>query len=86
MKPRKILRPKEAMTRLGCGHTKFYNDYVYRKGGDENVPGTSVRRLHSVPLGPRNVGLLEHEIDDLIDALTELRDVVTRHHAAAGRD
>ena len=74
MKPRKILRRKEAMSRLGCGHTKFHSDYVYREGGDENVPGTCVPRLRPLHLGPRNVGFLEHELDTLIDALAELRD------------
>ena len=35
-------------------------------------------------LGPRNIGYLDAEIDELIDA--ELRDAVTRYHGAAGRD
>jgi predicted DNA-binding transcriptional regulator AlpA len=71
MKPRKILRRKEAMARLGCGHTKFHDDYVHREGGDENDPGTSVPRVRPLHLGPRNVGFLEHELDALIDALAK---------------
>jgi hypothetical protein len=74
MKPRKIVRPKQAMANLGCGHTKFYADYVYHDGGDENVPGTTVPRLRLLRLGPRNSGVLEHEIDALIDGLAALRD------------
>jgi hypothetical protein len=34
-------------------------------------------------LGPRNIGYLDAEIDELIDAIAELRDAVTRHHGAA---
>jgi hypothetical protein len=37
-------------------------------------------------LGPRNIGYLDAEIDELIDAIAELRDAVTRYHGAAGRD
>jgi hypothetical protein len=38
------------------------------------LPGTTIPRLRPVPLGERNVGYLEHEIDDLIDALAAQRD------------
>jgi predicted DNA-binding transcriptional regulator AlpA len=50
------------------------------------VPGTEIPRVRPVPLGPRNIGYLDAEIDELIDAIAELRDAVTRHHGAAGRD
>jgi predicted DNA-binding transcriptional regulator AlpA len=55
--PRQILRPKEAQRRLGVGHTKFYADYV------------NTGRLRLVRLGERSVGILEHELDALIDQL-----------------
>jgi predicted DNA-binding transcriptional regulator AlpA len=57
--PRQILRPKEAQRRLGVGHTKFYEDFI----------GTG--RLRLVRLGERSVGVLEHELDKLIDQLPE---------------
>jgi predicted DNA-binding transcriptional regulator AlpA len=62
MTPKRIIRPKEAMSRLSCGRTKFYSDYV-RTG-----------RLRLIPLGPRNVGILESELDALIDQLVAERD------------
>jgi predicted DNA-binding transcriptional regulator AlpA len=74
MKPRKILRPKETWAKLGCGKTTFEKLYRFHRANDPFVPNTEIRRLKPVPLGERNIGFLEHEADDLIDALAELRD------------
>jgi predicted DNA-binding transcriptional regulator AlpA len=74
MKPRKILRPKETWEKLGCGHSKFEEHYRFRSAADPFVPNTNIPRVKAVPLGERNVGFLEHELDALIDALAELRD------------
>jgi predicted DNA-binding transcriptional regulator AlpA len=63
--PRQILRPKEAQRRLGVGHTKFYADYV------------NTGKLRLVRLGERSVGVLEHELDALIDRLPERDSTVT---------
>jgi hypothetical protein len=71
MKPRKILRRKEAMSRLGCGLTKFTQDYQYHNEADPYVPGTQIPRLRSISLGPRFSGFLEHKLDELIDALAD---------------
>ena len=57
--PRQILRPKEAQRRLGVGHTKFYEDFI------------NTGRLRLVRLGPRAVGIVERELDELIDHLPE---------------
>jgi predicted DNA-binding transcriptional regulator AlpA len=57
--PRRILRPKEAQLRLGVGHTKFYADFI------------NTGRLRLVRLGPRAVGIVEDELDKLIDQLPE---------------
>ena len=76
MKPKRIVREPEACSRLGCRRTKFRKDYRFHNADDPNVPGTDIPRLRPVVLGPRNVGYLDSEIDDLIDALAELRDVV----------
>ena len=71
MKPRKILRPKEAWARLARGKTAFEENYRFHTPNDPFIPGTQIERLKSIRLGPRNVGFLEHEIDALIDALAE---------------
>jgi hypothetical protein len=63
---RQVLRPKEAQRRLGVGHTKFYQDFV------------NTGRLKLVRLGERSVGVLEHELDALIDQLPE-RDAALAH-------
>ena len=85
MKPRKILRPKETWASLGCGKTKFDEDYRFHTPDDPFVPGTEIPRLKPIPLGERNIGYLEHEKDALIDALAELRDAVpvAPHRAGA---
>ena len=74
MKPKKIIRRKEACNKLGCGRTKFRDDYEYHDGGEPNVPGTDISRVKAIPLGPRNKGFLDGEIDGLIDGLVALRD------------
>jgi predicted DNA-binding transcriptional regulator AlpA len=71
--PKRIVRKKEAWLRLGCGHSKFHEAYVLRDPADPFVPGTEIPRLKPIPLGSRNIGFLDHEIDELIDALAELR-------------
>ena len=71
MKPKRIVRPKEAWKKLGCGHSKFEEDYRFHTPDDPFVPGTNIPRVKGVPLGPRNVGFLEHELDALIEALAE---------------
>ena len=71
---RRILRAKEAWAKLGCGKTKFEEDYRHHSDDDPHVPGTDIARVKPIPLGERLIGFLEHEIDELIDALAELRD------------
>ena len=71
---RAILRLKQAISRLGCRRTKFAQDYRWHSADDPYVPGTAIRRIKAIPLGLRNVGFLDNEIDELIDALAALRD------------
>jgi len=59
---RRIIRPKEAWQRLGCGHDKFYRDYV------------NTGRLKLITLGKHSKGIVEDELDDLIGELIEERD------------
>jgi predicted DNA-binding transcriptional regulator AlpA len=60
----RIIRPKEAMSRLGIGHTKFYADI--RKG----VLPKPVR------LGSRSVGMIEEELEAVVERLKSERDRV----------
>jgi predicted DNA-binding transcriptional regulator AlpA len=59
---KRIIRPKEAMARLGIGHSKFYDDI--KKG----VLPKPVR------LGPRSVGIIEEELDAVVERLRAERD------------
>jgi predicted DNA-binding transcriptional regulator AlpA len=73
-KPRRILRPKAAHEKCGCGKTKFDDEYRYHGDDDPDVTGApGIKRVKPIPLGERNIGYLEHEIDELMDALAELR-------------
>jgi predicted DNA-binding transcriptional regulator AlpA len=60
---KRILRPKEVQQRLGIGHTNFWENFV------------ATRRLRLVRLGPRSVGVIEDELDALIDELAAARDL-----------
>jgi excisionase family DNA binding protein len=54
--PKKILRPREARQRLGIGNTRFYE--LVNEG-----------KIRLVRLGPRAVGVIEDELDQLITEL-----------------
>jgi predicted DNA-binding transcriptional regulator AlpA len=89
MTPKRIIREREGYERLGCGRTKFRRDYVVRDASKPNVPGTEIKRLKPIPLGERNIGFLEAELEALIDALVALRDAKPgrpRKPAAAEQD
>jgi predicted DNA-binding transcriptional regulator AlpA len=60
---RRLIRPREAWQRLGCGHTKFYQ-----------LVGAG--RIRLVQLSPRIKAVVEDELDDLIDELIEARNEV----------
>ena len=60
---RRLIRPREAWQRLGCGHTKFYE-----------LVGAG--RIRLVQLSARIKAVVEDELDDLIDKLIEARDGV----------
>jgi hypothetical protein len=71
-----ILRQPEARQKVGVGKTHFSENYVLNDPGDPYVPGTDgkVRRVRPVPLGERNIGFIDDEIDILIHELREFRD------------
>ncbi|MDR6306242.1 putative ATP-dependent Lon-type protease [Nitrobacter vulgaris] len=62
--------------KLPVGRTKFNDDYVYREGGAEFIPGTSIPRLRPVRLGPRAIAFAEDEVEAVIEALR--RESLTR--------
>jgi hypothetical protein len=74
IKPRKILRPRVTRERIARGRTAFEENIRWHSDDDPYIPGTTIPRLRPVPIGVRDIGYLEHEVDALIDALAELRD------------
>lgn len=68
----KILRPKKCYGedgKTGAGKTKFWEDFVLHDEADPYVPGTKVKRLRRVRLGPKAVGFVEGDVDRLIVGL-----------------
>ena len=71
---KRIVREPEACNRLGVKRTKFRTHYRFNDPADPLVPNLNHPRLRPAPIGVRNLGYLEHEIEQLIDALAKLRD------------
>jgi hypothetical protein len=74
----KFLRFSETFGRRGripLGHSAAYENYIFRPGGDDFIPGTKIPRLRRVALGERAIGFVESEVDALIEALAAQRDV-----------
>jgi hypothetical protein len=59
---------------IPIGKTKFYTDIVYREGGDENIPGTNIPRLHLANLSDRVRVGFEDEVNALAEAIRKHRD------------
>jgi hypothetical protein len=57
--PKRLIRPKEAWTRMGIGHTKFYEDYI------------NTGRLRLLQLGPKSTALFEHDLEQVMAELPE---------------
>jgi len=60
--PQQILRPAEAWKRLGVKRSTFYNEFV------------ATGRVRLIKIGERARGVLEHELDQLIDEMAADRD------------
>jgi len=60
--PKRVVRLNVAQKRLGIGHTKFREDFL------------NSGRLRIVRLGPKSCGVIEQELDALIDELTDNND------------
>jgi predicted DNA-binding transcriptional regulator AlpA len=61
--PHQILRPEQAWKRLGVKRSTFYNEFV------------ASGKIRLVKIGERARGVLEHELDQLIDEMAAERDV-----------
>jgi hypothetical protein len=57
-----LLRPKEIWKRLGCGRTKFYEDFV------------ATGRIKLADIGPNAKGAPEYEVDEVIAEIIAERD------------
>lgn len=72
---KRLVRPKPIYDtqrgRVPVGRTRFYRDFVFRDGGDQYIPGTRVRRLRLVKLGPRARAVDDDEIDRVIQELAD---------------
>jgi predicted DNA-binding transcriptional regulator AlpA len=67
--PKRLIRPREAWTRIGCGRSKFYDSFI--KTG----------RLRLISIGPKSTAVHEDELDALIDSLPEVQPApVERKH------
>ena len=42
---------------LGVGRTKLFSDLLLREDDDPYIPGTTVRRMQTVRLGPKAIGV-----------------------------
>ena len=56
---------------LGVGRTKLFSDLLFRDHGDPYIPGTSVRRMQTVRLGPKAVGVADTELQRVTRELTK---------------
>jgi hypothetical protein len=59
---------------IPVGRTKFYQDVVYREGGDKFLPGTNIPRLHLASLSDRVRVGFEDEVNALAEAIRKERD------------
>jgi hypothetical protein len=71
LRPNKIYGPGNP---IPVGKTKFYEDIVYREGGDEFIPGTSIPRLRLASLSDRVRVGFDDEINAIAEAIRKDRD------------
>jgi hypothetical protein len=56
---------------FGIGKSKYFSDFIQRPGGGELIPGTKIKRMRTIPLGPQARGVSEAEVERVVAALTE---------------
>jgi hypothetical protein len=54
---------------LGVSRTQFFKNFLLRDPSNPFVPGTNVRRLQTVPLGIKAVGVLDAEVRRIVEEL-----------------
>jgi hypothetical protein len=70
-----VLRLNGVQKQTGLGKTNLIENYIYHgREGEEFVADTDIKRLRPIRLGPRALGFLASEVDDLIAALARRRD------------
>ena len=68
----KMLRPKQIYgpgNPIPVGKTKFYEDIVYREGGDKFIRGTNIPRLRLGSLGDRTRVGFEDQVNAIAEAI-----------------
>ena len=71
--------------RAGVGRTKLFSDLLHREDDDPYIPGTTVRRMQTVQLGRKAIGVLDTEVQR-VQANSLRRHLIERcrrvlHHA-----
>jgi hypothetical protein len=56
---------------LGVGRTKLFSDLLLRDDDNPNIPGTTVRRMQTVRLGPKTIGVPDTEVQRVTSELTK---------------
>jgi hypothetical protein len=54
---------------LGVGRTKLHEDFLLRDESDPLIPGTDVKRLRTVPLGVKALGVTDAEVRRVVNGL-----------------
>jgi hypothetical protein len=86
---KKMLRPQQIYgrdRRIPVSKSNFWDNIVYREGGDPFIPGTNetVPRLRLAHLGVRSVAAFEDEVDAIVEGLRKHRDApAARPHELA---
>jgi prophage regulatory protein len=63
----KVLRLPAVIAKVGFGHSKVYEEVAKAKAGEGDFP-------LPIPLGPKIVGWLDHELDEYIERRIAERD------------
>jgi len=58
--------------RIPVKKSKFYEDFVYHPGGEENIPKTDIPRLRLIKLAGHATGGLEEHVDAIVEGLAAL--------------
>jgi hypothetical protein len=71
---------------LDIGKSSFYENIVLKNPDDPFIPGTPVRRLPVIPLGPKAVGAAEEQVERVSEELRRWREEQLLVSANSERD